>query len=73
VYSVPKNIDAKIKGNTHVKGVYHRYRIPPIARVMYFYDAGVTLISPIEYTKFLPDWLARLVLSHLFFHLKNLH
>jgi hypothetical protein len=56
-----------------VKGVYHRYRIPPIARVMYFYDAGVTLISPIEYTKFLPDWLARLVLSHLFFHLKNLH
>ncbi len=52
VYSVPKNIDAKIKGNTRVKGVY-RYRIPPIARVMYFYDAGVTLISPIEYTKVL--------------------
>jgi hypothetical protein len=49
VYSVPKNIDAKIKGNTHVKGVY-RYRIPPIARVMYFYDAGVTL-NPIEYTQ----------------------
>lgn len=48
----------KSKGNTHVKGVY---RIPPIARVMYFYDAGFTLISPIEYTKFLPDWLARIL------------